>query len=104
MPHLWGNILVVTKDELVPKYYKTIQALQVSIWRYKNLPYGIKQVQKGGNGRQMLVNFDTLPKEMQEAIGDPRKMEHPLLHFWEVSPLATAFYTTFDFEDGMPLK
>ncbi|AKQ39429.1 hypothetical protein AS87_03635 [Riemerella anatipestifer Yb2] len=104
MPHLWGNILVVTKDELVPKYYNTYNCLKLNIWRYKDLPYGIKRVKPGGNGRQLLVNFDTLPKEMQEAIGDPRKMEHPLLHFWEVSSLATAYYTTFEFEDGMPLK
>lgn len=104
MPHLWGNILVVTKDELVPKYYNTYNCLKQNIWRYKDLPYGIKRVQTGGNGRQMLINFDTLPKEIQEAIGDTRKMKHPLLNFWEISSLATAYYTTFEFEDGMPLK
>jgi len=47
MPHNWGNILVVTKDELIPKYYNTLSALKVEIHRYKDLPYGIKKVQKG---------------------------------------------------------
>ena len=105
MPHFLGNILVVTKDELVPKYYNTIQALQVTIWRYKKMPYGVKQVQKGGNGRQMLVNFDTLPKEIQDSIGDPRKLDHALLKYWEINAEAVRYYTyIFQFEDGTPLK
>jgi hypothetical protein bfra3_07217 len=104
MPHLHGDILVVTADELVPKYYSTLGHLRVTIWRYKDKPYGIRQVQKGGNGRQMLIAFDSLPHEIQEAIGDPRKMQHPLLHFWEINPLAVNYYTTYTFEDGDYLK
>ena len=104
MPHFWGNILVVTKDELVLKYYNTYDGLKKSVQRYSKLPYGIKKVQSGGNGRQLLINFDTLPKEMQDSIGDPRKMNHPLLNFWEINSSATAFYTSFEFPDGTPLK
>ncbi|MDO4763866.1 MAG: hypothetical protein Q4A00_05740, partial [Flavobacteriaceae bacterium] len=105
MPHFWGNILVVTKDELVPKYYNTYDALQKCLKRYEQKPYGIKKVQTGGNGRQMLIDFDSLPKEMQDSIGDPRKMKHPLLRFWEISSEAVRYYTNvFQFEDGTPLK
>ena len=104
MPHQWGNILVVTKDELVPKYYNCLKSLQTQISRYKDKPYGIKKVQSGGNGRQLLVDFDSLPKEIQDSIGDPRTMHHPLLKFWEINPAATAFYTTYEFEDGDYLK
>lgn len=104
MPHYLGNILVVTKDELVPKYYNTIQALQLTVWRYKDKPYGIKQVQKGGNGRQMLIDFDSLPKEIQDSIGDPRKMKHPLIDFFQFDPLAVRFFNDFEFEDGSSLK
>ncbi len=105
MPHFWGNILVVTKDELVPKYYNTENTLKSVIRRYSELPYGIKKVQKGGNGRQLLINFDTLPKEMQESIGDPRKLDHALLKYWEISAEAVRYYVdTFRFEDGTPLK
>lgn len=105
MPHFLGNILVVTKDELVPKYYNTYDSLKKTIQRYAKLPYGIKKVQGGGNGRQLLINFDSLPKEMQDGIGDPRKMSHPLLRYWEISSEAVRYYTqTFLFEDGTPLK
>ena len=83
MPHNWGNILVVTKDELIPKYYNSLSALKVEVHRYKDLPYGIKKVQKGGNGRQMYIDFDSLSKEVQDSMGDPRKMRHPLLSFFE---------------------
>lgn len=105
MPHFWGNILVVTKDELVPKYFNTMGTLKSLISRYKDLPYGIKKVQKGGNGRQLLIDFDSLPKEMQDSIGDIRKMKHPLLKHWEINPLAVRYYTDdFRFDDGTPLK
>lgn len=105
MPHFLGNILVVTKDELVPKYYNTYDALQKSLKRYEKKPYGIKKAQSGGNGRQLLINFDTLPKEMQDSIGDPRKLDHALLKYWEISSEAVRYYTyIFHFEDGTPLK
>lgn len=103
MPHHWGNFYVVTKDELVPKYYSE-DNLRQTIWRYAKKPYGIKQVQKGGNGRQMLIDFDTLPKEMQDSIGDGRKMHHPLIKHYDTDALASRFYSQFEFEDGTPLK
>lgn len=104
MPHNWGNILVVTKDELVPKYYKYLNTLQKEIQRYDDKPYGIKQVQKGGNGRQMLIDFDSLSNEIQDSIGDPRKMHHPMIAFFDFHPAAVRFFTDFRFEDGTPLK
>ncbi|MPS73974.1 MAG: hypothetical protein E2590_12640 [Chryseobacterium sp.] len=104
MPHNWGNILVVTKDELVPRYYNTIQALQLAVWRYQDKPYGIKKVQKGGNGRQMLIDFDSLSKEIQDSIGDPRKMHHPLIAFFDFNAAAVRFFNDFRFEDRTPLK
>ena len=105
MPHQWGNILVVTKDELVPKYYNTYESLKKTIQRYEDKPYGIKKVQSGGNGRQLLVDFDSLPKEIQNSIGDPRKLDHALLKFWEINSEAVRYYTSvFRFEDGTILK
>lgn len=104
MPHEWGNLLVVTKDELIPTYYNCYDTLKSEIRRYKNLPYGIKRVQKGGNGRQLLVDFDSLPRPMQDSIGDPRKMRHPLIPFFEFDAAAVRYYTDYRFEDGSPLK
>jgi hypothetical protein len=104
MPHHWGNILAVTKDELIPKYYNCLKTLQTTVRRYQDKPYGIKQVQKGGNGRQMLIDFDTLPKEIQDSIGDPRKMKHPMIGFFQFDPAAVRYFTDFRFDDGTPLK
>ncbi len=104
MPHNWGNILVVTKDELTPKYYNTLETLQQNVWRYKDKPYGIKQVQRAGNGRKMLIDFDSLSKEIQDSIGDPRKMHHPMIAFFDFHPAAVRFFSDFCFEDGTPLK
>ncbi|WP_062696597.1 hypothetical protein [Chryseobacterium indologenes] len=104
MPIHWGSILAVTKDELVPAYFSTLDALQKKIQRYRDLPFGIKQVRKGGNGRQMLIDFDSLPKEIQDSLGDPRKMQHPMIPFFQFDPSAVRYYTDFRFEDGTPLK
>lgn len=104
MPQEWGNLLVVTKDELIPKYYNCISTLKSEVHRYKDLPYGIKKVQKGGNGRQMFIDFDSLSKNVQDSLGDPRKMRHPLISFFEFDAIATRYYNDFRFEDGTPLK
>ncbi|MDV4024217.1 hypothetical protein CMT52_07690 [Elizabethkingia anophelis] len=104
MPHYWGNILVVTKEELVPKYYRTLNTLKSKIRRYEDKPYGIKKVLSGGNGRQMLISFDSLSKEIQDSIGDPRKMKHPLIEFFQFDPFAVRYFNEFEFEDGSGLK
>jgi hypothetical protein len=106
MPHEWNNLIVVTADELVPAFFNSLKTLQKSITRYEGKSYGIKRVQKGGNGRPMLIAFDSLPKEMQEAIGDPRKITNPLEIFYKQDQGAVDFYTTFSFEDesGLSLK
>ncbi len=93
MPHEWNNIWVVTKDELVPKYY-TWEQLKLTIWRYEGKPYGIKRVQRACNNRPMLVSFDSLPIEIQNAIGDPRKVDSILERYYKIDPDAVTFYTT----------
>lgn len=95
MPHFWNNILVVTVEELVPSFWSSYAVLKVEINRYKNKQYGIKRVQRGGNGRQALISFDSLLKEYQESIGDPRKLNHPLEAFYEIDPNAVSFYGEF---------
>lgn len=104
MPHFWGKILVVTKDELIPKYFNTLDSLKWTIKRYADKPYGIKKVQKGGNGRQMLIDFDSLSMDIQNSLGDPRKMQHPLIALYQTDATAARFFSDFQFEDGTPLK
>ncbi|SUJ26378.1 Uncharacterised protein [Sphingobacterium spiritivorum] len=100
MPHNWNNILVVTKDELVPNWYNTENTLYSEVKRYSKKEYGIKRVQLGGNGRTMLISFDSLPAEIQDGIGDPRKLNHILERFYKVDSDAVRFYSNFKFDDG----
>ncbi len=99
MPHTWNNMMVVTKDELVPAWWNSINTLYSEIQRYKNKPYGIKRIQLGGNGRQLLVAFDSLPRETQDGIGDPRKVSHILERFYSIDKEAVEFYTNFQYPD-----
>lgn len=100
MPHLWNNIYVVTKDELIPKFWNSYNSLKSEIRRYKNKSYGVKRVQVGGNGRQLLISFDSLSREIQEAIGDPRKLQHILEQFYKTDGNAVEYYTNFQYPDG----
>jgi hypothetical protein len=104
MPHPWNNIIVVTADELVPKFYNTLSTLRSEIDRYKKFEYGIKKVRRGGNGGKMLIAFDSLPKETQDVIGDPRKVKNPLDLFYKTDATAVIFYNTFRFEDNTALS
>jgi len=106
MPHIWNNIVVVTVDDLVPSFYTTISCLQQELYRYKELDYGIKQVRKGGNGRKMLIAFDSLQKFIQDALGDPRKVSTPLDTYYKTDADAIRFYNQYRFEDntGLSLK
>ncbi|MEZ2337651.1 hypothetical protein AB6735_18540 [Mucilaginibacter sp. RCC_168] len=98
MPELWNNILVVTKDELAPWY--TEQALKNSIQRYKNKDYGIKRACRAHNGTPLLIIFDSLSKEIQTALGDPRKCDHVLELYYKIDGGAVNYYSTFRFPDN----
>lgn len=104
MPHFFGDILVVTKDELVPEFY-TANNLSVTLYRYKDKPYGPKRAQLGGNGRELLVIYDSLPQEIQDKLGDPRKPDHLMDQFYKVDLEDVKFYSEkFTFEDGQMLS
>ena len=101
MPHLWNNQLVVRKEELIPNWWKTYNALKQELYRYKDRPYGIKRAQLGGNGRELLIDFNSLPKEIQEELGDPRIIKHPLEPYYKVDSKAVEYYThQFVYPDG----
>jgi hypothetical protein len=106
MPHIWNNAIVVTGEELIPNHYATLSTLKNEIRRNEKNDYGIKKVRKGGNGRQMLIAFDTLPKYMQDAIGDPRKVSNPLDFYYKTDIAAVHFYNSYRFTDnsGLSLK
>lgn len=100
MPHFLGDILVVNKEELVPLFYKKLQSLQQQLYRYKDKDYGPKRAMLGGNGRELLVQFDTLPKKIQKQLHDPRKLDHILENYYKTDDAITRYYTDYQFEDG----
>lgn len=101
MAHLWNNILVVTPYELEP--WLNIKALQQQIHRTKNKNYGIKRVRIGGKGREMLIDYDSLPTEIRNSIKDPRKHDNILELFYQPDAAAVKFYSEYQFEDGTHL-
>jgi hypothetical protein len=100
MPEFLGDILVVTKDELIPKFWGNYNALKIELHRYKDKPYGIKRAMLGGNGRRLLVVYDSLPKRVQEKINDPRKPDHILQKYYKVDSAAVEFYNEYQYPDG----
>ena len=104
MPYQFShNEIAVELDELVPRFWNCLKSLQSELYRYKEKPFGIKRLQVGGNGRKLLINFDTLPTNIQEALGDPRKVNHPLEPFFEFDADAVRYYGKFK-RAGLALK
>lgn len=96
MPYIYSNKTVAVEvEELVPKFWKKIQSLQQELYRYKDKPFGIKRLQLGGNGRKLLIDFDSLAIHIQDSLGDPRKSEHPLQPYFEWDSEAPEFYSKF---------
>jgi hypothetical protein len=86
MPHIWtDNKVVVTKDELIPDFFPTWDALKYKLHRDARKPCGIKRAQRGGGlNCELLIDFDSLPKSIRDALGDPRRVDCILERFyWE---------------------
>ena len=100
MPQFKDNILVVTKDELLAArdengypFFNNWVHLSTTLYRYKDKTYGLKRVGRGGGrGNPVYISFDSLSREMQEAIGDPRKGEPVLTHFFEIDSDAVEYF------------
>lgn len=108
MPVYVDDILVVTKEEILNArddngmpFFNCWNSLRSTIARYANKPYGMKRLNRGGGrGKQMHIKFDTLSSELQEAIGDPRKGNHPLLKHFQVDEEAVFYYASFRTRNG----
>lgn len=103
MPHLWNDIYVVTAAELAP-WYNNLDVLQKHITRHKDKTYGIKKVCSGGNGRQLLIAYDSLSADIKNTLGDPRKPAHLMELFYSTDNGAVDFFQTHKTEDGSPLR
>ena len=102
------NILVVTKDELLAardengnSFFGNWESLRKTIYRYKDKTYGLKCIGRGGGkGNPVYISFDSLSTEMQDAIGDPRKGEHIITHFFEIDNDAIEYFNRFRTKSG----
>lgn len=107
MPHEWNNMIVVTKEELIPDFFPSWEALKKKLTRDSRKTYGIRRAREGkGLGNNVLIAYDTLPKEWRKQLGDPRKVDCTLeRYFWEDTEAVTYFreicpgkYGTIDVE------
>ena len=100
MPIFIDDTLVVTKEELVPGFYNW-DSLKTQLYRYKDKSYGLKRYSRGGGrGNKLLILFDSLPKTIQDAMGDPRTLEHILLRYFTIDDVAVTFYDEYSDASG----
>ena len=94
MPYEWNNILVVTKEELIPEFFPSWEALKLKLWRDSKKPYGIRRAREGkGLGNEVLIKYDTLPVEIRKALGDPREVDCILERYFREDRGAVEYYT-----------
>jgi hypothetical protein len=104
MPHEFNGIIAVRHNELIPIFYKNIDVLKATVCRQRTKSYGIKKLQSGGNGRELLIDFDSLPVEIRQALGDPRKVTNWMDRFFKINDVARAYYGSYRFESGNGLS
>jgi hypothetical protein len=90
-----NNIVAVEKHELVPDFYSSVKNLDQELWRYKEKPFGIKRIEGAFKDGIGLIDFDTLKPNIQESLGDPRKVNNPLETFFEFDADAVRYYSRF---------
>ncbi|WP_312342954.1 hypothetical protein [Chryseobacterium binzhouense] len=105
MPKFWNNTnnIAVTVEELVPEFWSSQNVLSMEISRNRNSQYGVKALQRGCRNRKLMIDFDSLPLHVQEALGDPRKIDHNLQNWYRTDSVAVDFYTMFRRPDGNSL-
>lgn len=107
------NIVAVAKEEIIldlmpddermqiiksgveGMFFNNYNHLKVTLHRSMIRGYGPQRITSGGNGRQLLVNFDTLEKPLQKWLGDPRQVDHILARYHEISQECVDYYATF---------
>lgn len=101
MPQYHNDTLVVTYEELVPRFYKNEEYLKVKVSLDGKRGFGIRKIQRGGGTeKQALIEFDSLPRKIREQLDDPRKGMHVLEAYYKVDKAASKFFQDHEFEDG----
>ncbi len=109
------NKVAVTKEELCLEFWdksseRYVQAAKFGVvdFLYKNMlslsavatkgdkrGWGVRRLTTGGNGRQLLIDFDTLPEPVRDFLGDPRIKDNPLVDYFSFSAEAEQYYANF---------
>jgi hypothetical protein len=94
MPHYYNNTLVVTAEELVPKFYKTIAYLSVKLSRHEKKGYGLRRARTaGGKNQTLLIEFDSLQPWIRDSIGDTRILDNSLETYYVENAEAYRYYS-----------
>jgi hypothetical protein len=104
MPYEFKDKIAVRCSELIGIHFTNYESLKKTIQRHKDKPYGIKKLQSGGNGRELLIDFDTLDIEIRNALGDPRKVTNWMDKFYTWDDAAASHYGAYRFENGGALS
>lgn len=99
MPTERAGILICTLDELVPAHWPSYDSLQKAIKRSEARGYGLRRASRGGNGRELALEYDSLPAPVQSALGDPRKGVHVLEQFYTVDDATVRYYQEHGYID-----
>lgn len=98
------ELLVVSYDELVPRFYKTVRSLTTIVDRDMSRGYGLRKVIRGCRNRQALIDFDSLPARVRDEMDDPRRGVHPVDKHYKYDVAAESFYTGFMLPGGHRLS
>lgn len=100
------NQACVTYRELVGGGILTDSNYKQAVWRKK-----IDVVRKGGNGREALIVYDTMPEKIKEmyrrTYGSDVKeqaLQSPLKKHYEVDVKAQDFFENYRYENGLRIK
>lgn len=89
-----NNIVAVEIDELTPRFWNQ-KTLYNTILNYKDKPFGIKRIEGAFKDGKQLIDFDSLKPQIQDAIGDPRRVDNPIENFFEFDAIAVRYYAKF---------
>ncbi|WP_300977405.1 hypothetical protein [Flavobacterium sp.] len=95
MPFIYSNnIVAVEVDELTPRFWNC-KTLYNTLTKYQEKPFGIKRIKGAFKNGKGLIDFDTLEPHIQDALGDPRRVDNPLESYFEFDAGAVGYYSKF---------
>ena len=92
MPRIVNNTIVCSLEELVPDHWPSYDALRKALSRAEKRGWGVRRYARGGNGGELLIDFDSLDVAIRNALGDPRTATHILEHYFACDQKAVTYF------------